>query len=69
MTTATILVRVPLDLKASEPQAAAARMLLDIIEHGISSLRHYLPAPWLGNIDLDEDCRIITLGRKPTDGA
>ena len=34
-------------------------MLLNVIEHGISALRHNLPAPWLFNID--EDCGIITL--------
>jgi|SRR6516162_3318742 hypothetical protein len=59
--TASIIVRVPLDLEHSEPRAAAARMLLDVIEHGISARRHALPGLWLGNVDLDEGSGIITL--------
>ena len=59
--TANITVRVPLDLEHSEPRAAAARMLLDVIEHGISACRHALPAMWLGNVALDEGSGIITL--------
>ena len=59
--TANIIVRVPLDLEHSEPQAAAARMLPGIIEHGISARRNALPAQWLGNVDLDEGSGIITL--------
>jgi len=55
--TASIIVRVPLDLEHSEPRAAAARMLLDVI----SARRHALPGLWLGNVDLDEGSGIITL--------
>ena len=46
--TTAILVRVTLDLNQSEPEAAAARMLLDIITHGIGARRYDLPVPWLG---------------------
>ena len=63
--TTAILVRVPLDLEQSEPQAAAARMLLDVIANGISACRHNLPALWLGCIDLDEDRGLITLRQLP----
>lgn len=58
---AIILLRMPVDMNEQDPQLAALRMLGNIIEHGISALRHeYRPLNrW--TVNLNEDSGDIEL--------